>query len=374
MANAWLAAAALIAGCAHRPELYGVPVPDGCSADGPKGSEACMAWWIDQNRLADWPLLANPALARYVDGVANRVARAAGDSRTWTVRLLDVGAIQAEANVGTTLYITRGALVRLRDEAELAGVLGHEIGHVMAGHERESIIDGVRGRDSIRDLTGQRDDELQADELAVLYTAKAGYDATAVERMLRALAAGDPPDDPERGVDPHPRWNVRLTRVQAFASWFHGGVTRATEYQTRVRGLVVGEDPRRDAIVDRAAVFAGLDIAITLPPGYKHASASDNQIDIVYPDDNEVALRVIPARARSKVNTDGKRSFVLVPVGESLLVITALGDASGRLVSELRDRVRAPTTAERARLIPTKIELGKRGLWPEDTTEPKPTE
>ena len=370
MASTWLLAAALIAGCAHRPLLYGEPVPDGCSADAPKGSEACMAWWIDRTKALDDPLLANPALERYIDRVANRVAHAAGDDRSWHVRLLDTSETQAEANVWTTLYLTRGALVRMRDEAELAGVLGHEIGHVLAGHEREAIVDHARGRESVRDLTGQRDDETQADELAVLYAAKAGYDPTAVERMLRALAAGDPPDDPDRGSDPHPRWTPRLARVQAFASQFHGGETNAAEYQDHIRGLVVGEDPRRDAVVDHALVFGTLDLAFDLPQGFVRAWASGNAVGVEFPADNDLGIHVLPARARTKVLAEAKKDstkeLAIIPAGDALLVIAGTGEARVQLVAALRAGMRRPTAAERARLIPTVLDPAtKRPLWPE---------
>ena len=175
--------------------------------------------------------LPDPELHRYVDRVADRVANAAGDHRAWHVRIIDTADIQAEANIWTTLYITRGALVRLRDESELAAVLGHEIGHVIAGHltrRDRRARSRVARPESRSDIAARRRD--QADELGVEYCARAGYDVTAMERMLRALAAGDPPDDPDRGTDPHPRWNPRLARVQAFASHFHGGETSGPEY------------------------------------------------------------------------------------------------------------------------------------------------
>jgi predicted Zn-dependent protease len=371
-------AAAVIAlsGCAHE-KLYGEPVPDGCHADSARGSEACMGWWIDRTKMLDFPELHDVELSRYVDRVANRVAHASGDRRDWHVRIVDIADIQAEANIWTTVYVTRGALTRMRDEAELAGVLGHEIGHVMAGHLRDAIIENARGaREQSRDLDAQRDDELQADELAVEYVVRAGYDVLGVERMLRAFAAGDPADDPDRGGDPHPRWNPRIARVQAFAMHFHGGETNAAAYLRHVAGLVVGEDPRYDAVLGKTVVFAKLGIAIDLPPGYT-AMAADSAVAVSFKDNNDVALRVMAARGEAAMKFGPDHAFVTVHVGDQLLLIDATGDDRANVVAKLRAAIRAPTTNELRELVPQRLDAtAKRALWPAappDSTGPNLT-
>ena len=359
-------AAALIAlaGCAHE-KLYGEPVPDGCHADAARGSEACMGWWIDRTKMLGFPELHDAELSRYVDRVANRVAHASGDRREWHVRLVDIADIQAEANIWTTLYVTRGALTRMRDEAELASVLGHEIGHVMAGHLRDAIIENARGvRDQSRDLDALRDDEIQADELAVEYVARAGYDVTGVERMLRAFAAGDPPDDPDRGSDPHPRWNQRIARVQAFAMRFHGGETNAPDYLRHVAGLAVGEDPRMDAVLGKTVIFAKLGIAIDLPPGFT-AQADDNAVAVSFKD-NDVALRVMATRGEPAIKFGPEHAFTTVHVRDQLLLIDVTGDGRATLVAKLRAAIRAPTAKELRKLVPQRLDAtAKRALWPE---------
>jgi len=372
-------AAALIAlsGCAHE-KLYGEPVPDGCHADSARGSEACMGWWIDRTKMLAYPELHDAELSRYVDRVANRVAHAAGDHREWHVRIVDIADVQAEANIWTTLYVTRGALTRMRDEAELAGVLGHEIGHVMAGHLRDAIIENARGvREQSRDLDSLRDDESQADELAVQYVGRAGYDVMGVERMLRAFAAGDPPDDPDRGGDPHPRWNPRIARVQAFAMHFHGGETNVAEYARHVAGLAVGEDPRLDAVLGKTVIFAKLGIAIDLPPGFTYAIAVDNAVSVSFNDDNDVSLRVIAARGEPAMKFGPDHAFTTVRVRDQLFLIDATGVDRADLVAKLRAAIRAPTTKELRKLVPQRLDAtAKRALWPDappDSTGPNLT-
>jgi len=373
--SASLVAAALIAlatGCAHHAVLYGEAVPDGCSAEGPRGSEQCMSWYIDRMKMLVDTELADPELHRYVDRVAERVANAAGDHRAWHVRIIDTADIQAEANIWSTLYITRGALVRLRDESELAAVLGHEIGHVIAGHLADAIVEHDRGvRDQSRELTAQRDDESQADELAVEYCARAGYDVNAIERMLRALAAGDPPDDPDRGADPHPRWNQRLARVEAFASHFHGGETNASEFLRHIAGLVDGEDPRNDAIVGRAVVFSRIGVAIDLPINAS-AVAGDNRVTVEgIGDEEDSSIYVAEARGAAWYKSNADHFYTLVPSGRQLLVIVTNGPDREKRAAQLRAAVRSPRPSELRRLVPVRIDTtAKRALWPDAPPSP----
>jgi Peptidase family M48 len=370
--TASLVTAALIAGCAHHAMLYGETVPDGCSAEGPRGSEQCMSWYIDRMKMLVDSELPDPELHRYVDRVAQRVADAAGDHRGWHVRIIDTADIQAEANIWSTLYLTRGALVRLRDESELAAVLGHEIGHVIAGHLTDAIVEHDRGlREQSRDLSAQRDDESQADELAVAYCARAGYDVTGMERMLRALAAGDPPDDPDRGGDPHPRWNPRLARIQAFASHFHGGETNAPEFLRHLAGLVVGEDPRNDAIVAHAAVFSRIGVAIDLPTDAS-AIAGDNKVIIEGSGEEEDAsIYVAEARGAAWYKSDAEHLYTLLPSGRQILVIVTNGKDRVKRAAQLRAAVRLPRPSELQRLVPQRVDTtAKRALWPDAPSSP----
>lgn len=375
MATASLVTAALITlatGCAHHAMLYGETVPDGCSAEGPRGSQQCMSWYIDRMKMLVDPELPDPELHRYVDRVAQRVANAAGDHRAWRVRIIDTADIQAEANIWSTLYITRGALVRLRDESELAAVLGHEIGHVIAGHLTDEIVEHDRGlREQSRDLTSQRDDESQADELGVEYCARAGYDVTAMERMLRALAAGDPADDPDRGADPHPRWNPRLARVQAFASHFHGGETNAPEFVRHIAGLVVGEDPRNDAIVARAVVFSRVGVAIDLPTDSTAIAGNNKVIVEGIGEAWDSSIYLAEARGAAWYKSDAEHLYTLVPSGKQMVVIVTNGPDRVKRAAQLRAAVRLPRPSELQRLVPERVDTtAKRALWPDEPPSP----
>ena len=205
--RAALAALALTA-CMHH-------ASSDCGARGTLAFDCCIASALDKVMVTsgEWAEVDDPQLRAYVHAVGMRLVRAAGDCESWTFRVVDDPDVRGESNTGTTVYVTRGALARLRDEAELAGLLGHEIGHVLAGHAHDALVE--RARDLTTDTHDRdRDDEIQADELAVLLTARAGYDPRAVETMLRAVGEGEPAGDPD---DVHPPWQQRLVRVRAFA-------------------------------------------------------------------------------------------------------------------------------------------------------------
>ena len=83
----------------------------------------------------------NPELQRYVSDVGQRLAALSHrPNLPWTFTVVDVPAVNAFALPGGFIYLTRGILPYLDDEAELAGVLGHEIGHVTARHAAQQCF------------------------------------------------------------------------------------------------------------------------------------------------------------------------------------------------------------------------------------------
>ncbi len=170
--------------------------------------------------LGRYPLLEDDGLLRYVNLVGRTVARAASRPElTFRFGVLDSDSVNAFAAPGGYVFLTRGALKRIRDEAELAGVLAHEIAHVDRRHIVEEL--GIRGREGsaaagfARFLGGageatrmafsqavdravemlfesgrKRADELEADRVGTYLLAVAGYRPSALRDYLQRLANG----------------------------------------------------------------------------------------------------------------------------------------------------------------------------------------
>src|SRR5918993_3967267 len=157
-------------------------------------------------------IYSDPELQRYVETVGMRLARASQrPNLPWHFTVVDEPAINAFALPGGYIYLTRGILPFLDSEAELAGVLGHEIGHVTARHSAQQytrattaglgvqllsiFVPEARPFQNLTEtalgvmfLKHGRDDELQADRLGVDYTASTGWNPIGVGGMLRTLS------------------------------------------------------------------------------------------------------------------------------------------------------------------------------------------
>ncbi len=161
------------------------------------------------------PLVPDPRLQRYVNHVGRWLAaQTERPDLPWQFGVLDHSNVNAFAVPGGTIFITRGLLDRMRNEAELAGVLGHEIVHVLKKHHLKAIQKGAQTAlagdamsTALRDRAGpardkliafgtemytrglDKSDELEADRLGVVIAARAGYDAYGLPSVLQALQA-----------------------------------------------------------------------------------------------------------------------------------------------------------------------------------------
>jgi predicted Zn-dependent protease len=208
------------------------------------------------------------------------------------------------------VYITRGLLALADNEAELAGVMAHEIGHVTARHSAQrhsrgvvaqgglaigTILAGVLGGGLAADLVQQagglgaeaylagysREQEFQADELGVRYMARAGYDPTAMssflgklernDQLMRRLAGGDEADAASSWFATHPRTPDRVLRAAEQASAATPGENRTgrDDYLEQIDGIVYGEDASQGFVRGRTFVHPELRFAFDAPAGYR---------------------------------------------------------------------------------------------------------
>ena len=167
------------------------------------------------------PLMAHPELQKYVNTLGRWISlHSERPDLPWQFGVLESDNVNAFATPGGFILVTKGLLARLKSEAELAGVLGHEIIHVIQKHHLKAIQKGAglqvganilsefasksRNQAVADRLVGgikelmlrglDKDDEFESDHMGVVLAARAGYDPyglPAVLQMLNAMSASD---------------------------------------------------------------------------------------------------------------------------------------------------------------------------------------
>src|SRR5437773_994304 len=251
-------------------------------------------------------------LQRYISDIGVRLAQVSErPSLPWHFAIVDVPAINAFALPGGYVYITRGILPFLDDEAQLGCVLGHEIGHVTARHAAQQyskstgaelgmllgsiFVPEVRPFGSLAEsglglllLKYSRDDELQADSLGVRYASRGGWDPAAMPRMLATLGRIDEASD-NKGVPnwlaTHPAPENRVERVQSAVQQAEAGraapspmANNRDEYRRRIDGLVYGDNPDQGVMRGSTFLHRGLRFAIDFPTDW---DVSNGQTQVV---------------------------------------------------------------------------------------------
>ncbi|MGY6636080.1 MAG: M48 family metalloprotease [Erythrobacter sp.] len=247
--------------------------------------------------------------AQYIEQVGKKIALQSGlgnAESAFTVTLLNSPVHNAFAVPGGYVYTTRQLVTLMNNEAELAGVMGHEVGHVAARHsqrrqqtaQRNSIL-GVLGAIGSSVLLGNsgagdllsrtflqgsqmltlrfsRQQELEADDLGILYLSRAGYDPRAMSTVLGSLAAQNALDARIAGrnasvpewASTHPDPASRVRTAAAKAQGFTGNALNRDTFLTRIDGLLYGDDPAQGVIEGSRFTHPELMLSFTAPQGF----------------------------------------------------------------------------------------------------------
>ncbi len=243
-------------------------------------------------------------LAAYVDRIGRNLARTSElPDLGFTFTILNSDQINAFALPGGYVYVTRGLMSLAGDEAELAGVIAHEIGHVTARHSAERygdtfkagvgaiMVDIVLGSDAANRIFGtvagltlrgfSRQQEFEADSLGVRYLNRAGYADEAMASFLTRMRAHAALEAKIRGKSPnqvdefdilatHPR---PIERVRAAIAAARGNVPTGTkrgrvDYLASLDGLLFGDDPKEGFVRGQEFIHPELLFKFRVPPGF----------------------------------------------------------------------------------------------------------
>jgi predicted Zn-dependent protease len=259
-----------------------------------------------------------PVADRELQGYVTRLGRALAanselPAEQFTFTLLDTDLPNAFALPGGYVYITRGILALANNEAEVAGVLGHEIGHVTARHTAQRldraqagtlgataatigglILGGVLGGQGGAELGGRlgqqlggvaatayvqgysREQEFEADQLGIRYLARTGYEPMAMATFLESLALSDRLNAQRTGrsaeagpswLASHPRTPDRIVRAAQAAEGGSAGRTERAAFLRAIDGMVYGDSPEQGFIDGTSFVHPVMRFRFDAPEG-----------------------------------------------------------------------------------------------------------
>ncbi len=264
----------------------------------------------------------DPKLQAYVAEVGSKMAKhSERPDLPWSFTVLDDPTVNAFALPGGPVFVTRGILTHLNSEAELAAVLGHEIGHITARHSVQQISKGQLAQLGLglgmifsEDLRqyGQlagvglqlmflkfgRDAERQSDELGLKYMVSQGYDPremaevfTTLDRSSKREGAGRLPE----WLSTHPDPGNRAEKARERAAHVQDPAKLRTgreDFIARMDGVVFGENPRQGFFKGNAFLHPDLRFRVDLPEGWQKANTAAAVIAVSPRKDAAVQLTV----------------------------------------------------------------------------------
>ncbi|TGE23750.1 peptidase M48 [Hymenobacter aquaticus] len=280
--------------------------------------------------LAQFGLYSNATLQKLIDTKGQQMNKVSDRPGDYGFTIVDSPVINAFATPDGHVYFTRGIMAYFNNEAQFAGVLGHELGHITARHGQKqqtrstisSILLGVgsvvspglvgRFAQPLSQVVGLgllkygRDAENEADVLGVKYSTKIGYDAANMADFFQTLqrteaqsGAGGIPTF----LSTHPNSADRYTRVKGLAAQAKqqaGSARLAVNRDTYLRsieGLPFGEDPRQGFVEGGTFYHPDLKFRFPVPSGWKHQN-SPEQFQMAEPN-GKALMALVPAPGSS---------------------------------------------------------------------------
>jgi predicted Zn-dependent protease len=265
--------------------------------------EIAMGKDADPQIVAQYGLYENKALQDFITQKGKDMAAISHrPNLNYEFKILDSEVLNAFAVPGGYVYFTRGIMAHFNNEAEFAGVLGHEIGHITARHSVSQQTKAVLGQVGLIGsmilvpqvaefaeplsqglgllfLKFGRDAERQSDELGVEYSSKIGYDAremagffNTLERKSSGAESGELPDF----LSTHPNPGSRNTAVMNLSvEWknklkLNNPSINRDRYLRKIEGLIYGEDPKQGYLENNVFYHPELKFEFPVPQGWNY--------------------------------------------------------------------------------------------------------
>ncbi len=275
----------------------------------------------DTEVVKEYGVLEDPKLTAYLNDFCQRLGKVSHRPRlSYRFKIVDASVVNAFAVPGGYVYFSRGILATLNNEAELAGVMGHEIGHIAARHSAKQysraqlaqvglgvgavfidspILTGLtQAGAGLLFLRFSRDNEREADDLGVEYASKAGYDSAQLAGFFEILERMNPGSDRSGlpgwfSTHPSPQDRVQVVRARA-KEWMEKLGLRDLKvnrdaYLRRIDGLLFGDDPRQGYVDGNVFYHPGLRFQFPVPTKWK-LSNKPSQVQMVSEGEDAVIL------------------------------------------------------------------------------------
>lgn len=301
----------------------------------------------DGDIVAQYGIYQDEELNRYISEIGMKMAKLSHrPNLPYEFKVMDTPVINAFAVPGGYVYFTRGILAYLNSEAEVAGVMGHEIGHITARHSAKQYSNaqlaqlglgvGIILSDEFRKYAGlaqfgvgmlflkfSRDNESQSDELGVEYSTLAGYDAVNMANFFETLDRMSPSEN-RSGLNEwfstHPNPEGRAVKVEEMALEWQQKTGKQDlevgqdEYLKKIDGLVFGEDPRQGYVENGVFYHPDLRFQFLVPAEWKLYN-TPSQVQIMSPEQDAAIILLLesgitPDEAASKFITNSKANVV----------------------------------------------------------------
>lgn len=264
-----------------------------------KKQEIAMGQQADPEIVSFFGLYEDPKLQRFIEEKGQKMAAISHRSELeYDFKIVDSPVINAFAVPGGYVYFTRGIMAHFNNEAEFAGVLGHEIGHIAARHSAKQQSKAVLAQVGLiagmvispefaqfADVASQgvgllflkfgRDAERESDRLGVEYAAKIGYDSEEMAEFYLTLhrIAGETAGATPSFLSTHPDPEDRYEAVKELAAVWKKKLpenefeVNRNEYLRMIDGMIYGPDPKQGFVENQVFYHPVLKFRFPLPKG-----------------------------------------------------------------------------------------------------------